>query len=230
MIYDNTIFNADCFEVMKNIKDKVFDVAFTSPPYNRTRNDTYEHFDDIAGNYYDMLCTLTNELLRITKKDVIINIQQNYFNKVDFFKWLGFFAEKIKGVIVWEKTNPQPATNLRDETFSVTNAIEYFIVFSNNPNEFRANNKIKNIITTSVNSEHFEGHGAVMKLCVAEHFIINFTKVGDLVFDPFFGMGTTGVACKKNKRNYCGCEIVEVYKKEAEKRIKSLPLEFEFQC
>lgn len=224
----NVIINQDCFDFMKKCEDNSFDVSFTSPPYNRVRNDVYEHFEDVNENYYEMLVTLTTELLRITKKDVIVNVQQNHFNKVDFFKWIGFFSTKIKGVIVWEKSNPQPSTNYKDDTYSITNAIEYFIVFNNKPNEFRANNKIKNIITTSVNSEHFEGHGAVMKLSVAEHFIINFTKVGDLVFDPFFGMGTTGVASKKNKRNYCGCEIVEVYKKEAEKRIKNMPLEFEF--
>lgn len=87
------------------------------------------------------------------------------------FKYIGFYAEKIKGIIVWEKTNPQPATNFRDNEYSVTNAYEFFFVLGESGEEFRANNKIKNIISTPVNSEHFDGHGAVMRKDVADWFI-----------------------------------------------------------
>jgi DNA modification methylase len=59
-----------------------------------------------------------------------------------------------------------------------------------------------------------------MKLEIAEWFIQNFTKKGDYVFDPFFGCGTTGVACIHNGRRWGGVELIPEYKQIAEKRIK----------
>jgi site-specific DNA-methyltransferase (adenine-specific) len=223
----NTIYNEDCFEFMKRQSDNSFDVSFTSPPYNRVRNDTYAEFDDVNDNYLEMLDKLTDELLRITKKDVIINVQQNMYNKAGFFRWLGDKSAYIKGVVVWIKNNPLPNSNYResDKTYSVTNAFEYFVVFSKDPKEFRANNSIYNYIRSNVNSEHFEGHGAVMKKQIAEHFISNFTKEGDIVFDPFMGIGTTAVVCRDYNRGYVGCEIVAKYCDMADRRIKDSGLQ-----
>lgn len=88
---------------MKEIKDNQFDVAITSPPYNRVRNDKYAHYDDVKNNYYKMIVDVTNELLRVCKKDVIVNIQATYFNKKDVYKYIGYFADKLKGIVIWEK-------------------------------------------------------------------------------------------------------------------------------
>lgn len=225
----NKIINDDCFEVMKKLPDCCFDDTFTSPPYNRVRNDTYEYFDDINDNYCDMLIELANQCLRLTKGNVIINIQQNMCNKEDFFKWLGVFAKNIKGIVIWEKLNPQPATNYRDDgTYSVTNAFEYFVIMGKDNKEFRANHKFSNVITSYVNSEHFEGHGAVMKLSVAEKMILNFTAKNGIVFDPFMGLGTTAIACHKNHRNYFGCEISPEYYEQCMKRVNDFKKQLTF--
>jgi site-specific DNA-methyltransferase (adenine-specific) len=37
------------------------------------------------------------------------------------------------------------------------------------------------------------------------------TKPGDFVLDPFFGSGTVGVVCVKNKRQYVGIELNPEY-------------------
>lgn len=47
----------------------------------------------------------------------------------------------------------------------------------------------------------------------------NYTQPGDLVFDPFAGSGTTGVACIKTDRNFIGCEISPHYHAIASKRL-----------
>ena len=210
----------DCIEFIKNLEGEPFDVAFTSPPYNRIRDDTYSEFHDVNDHYYEMLCNLTENLLRLTKGNVIINIQMNMCNKADVARWHGRFADSLKGVVVWCKNNPQPATNFRNGVYSVTNAYENFYVLGKDSTEFTANNKIYNYIVSNVNSKHYEGHGAVMKLEVAEFFIENFTKENDFVFDPFMGCGTTAVACMHLKRRWGGCEIVPKYKDMAERRIR----------
>ena len=218
----NKIYNMDCIDGMKQMPSKSVDVSFTSPPYNRIRNDTYAYYDDAKDDYYEFIVQVTDELLRLSKKQVIVNIQANHFNKKEVWRYIGNYASNLKGIIVWEKTNPQPATNFRDNEFSITNAYEFFFVLGENADEFRAHNKIKNIISTPVNSEHFDGHGAVMRKSVADWFISNFTKHGDTVLDPFMGCGTTALSCYHLGRNYIGFEIVKQYCEIAENRLSQL--------
>ena len=55
------------------------------------------------------------------------------------------------------------------------------------------------------------------------------TKIGDTIFDPFMGSGTTGVACVKLGRNFIGCEIHEPYFRIAEKRIAEAQLQMRLE-
>jgi len=41
--------------------------------------------------------------------------------------------------------------------------------------------------------------------------IDEFTDPGDLVFDPFAGSATTGVACVMRGRRFIGCELQDRY-------------------
>jgi DNA modification methylase len=54
----------------------------------------------------------------------------------------------------------------------------------------------------------------LMKWCIEK-----ISKPGDIIFDPFMGSGTTGVACVQTGRNFIGIEIDPGYFKIAEKRI-----------
>lgn len=55
------------------------------------------------------------------------------------------------------------------------------------------------------------------------------SKVGDVVFDPFLGSGTTSVVAKKLGRHYCGVEINEEYCLWAEKRLEKATLDTSIQ-
>jgi DNA modification methylase len=77
------VVNANCFDVLKRMPDSCIDVTFTSPPFNRKRNDTYKYYDDILEQYYEMLVSLTEELIRVTRGYVILNLQPNYYCKTD---------------------------------------------------------------------------------------------------------------------------------------------------
>jgi modification methylase len=52
--------------------------------------------------------------------------------------------------------------------------------------------------------------------------ILSTTKPGDVILDPFFGVGTTGAAAKRLGRHFIGIERDEGYAKVAEKRIKAV--------
>jgi len=195
------------------MEDNSIDHVFTSPPYNRKRNDKYEHYDDTVVNYYKLIKDSIEQSLRISKGYVIFNIQKNYYNKADVFKLLGTFADKIVEVIIWEKSNPMPAAAL-----AITNAYEFFLILGDKP--LKSNTTYtKNIITTSVNGKMPESHKAVMKQEVADWFIEKFTKEGDTVLDPFAGTGTTGVACKNLNRNYILIEQEPEYVKIIKDRL-----------
>ncbi len=53
-----------------------------------------------------------------------------------------------------------------------------------------------------------------------ERFVLSMTNKGDLVVDPFIGVGTTAIAAVKHGRRAAGAEIVESYIEIAIERIK----------
>ena len=199
----NKIYNEDCLETMRNMPDNFVDVVFTSPPYNRKRNDKYEFYDDCKDNYYEFLIGVIDECIRVSKGNVYINIMKNYYNKKEVFKLLGKYHADIYELFIWEKSNPLPASG-----FSITNAYEFVICLGT---KLKSNKTYtKNHITTSVAKMH-KHHKAVMNEKVAEFFINNFTKQNDVIYDPFMGIGTTAKICKLNGRHYIGSEIIKEY-------------------
>jgi DNA modification methylase len=74
-----------------------------------------------------------------------------------------------------------------------------------------------------INTKPFKGaHFAVFpeELCVKP--ILSSSRVGDVVFDPFIGSGTTAVVAKKLGRRFLGCDISPEYVKMAVRRIEAL--------
>jgi DNA modification methylase len=63
-------------------------------------------------------------------------------------------------------------------------------------------------------------HPAVYPEKLAEDHIISWTKIGDTVFDPMSGSGTTLKMAYKNGRNYIGCDISSEYVEIAKERLK----------
>ena len=62
-------------------------------------------------------------------------------------------------------------------------------------------------------------HPAIYPVELCEFFIKAFSNQGDVVFDPFLGSGTTGVASIKTDRNFVGCELDRKYFKLAQERL-----------
>ena len=205
MLEHNKIYNGNCFDLFPQMEDNEVDYVFTSPPYNRKRNDKYTFYNDQLTDYYGFLLNLIEECRRVAKKYVFLNIQTNYYNASDEYALIGTYREKIRQIIVWEKSNPMPASGK-----NITNSYELFIVLGEEA--LKSNfTYTKNIITTSVNSKMPKEHKAVMHPDVADWFIKTFTKEGETILDPCMGVGTTAIACISNNRNYIGFEISKEY-------------------
>lgn len=213
MLETNKIYNESCFETFRGIPDKSLDFVFTSPPYNRKRNDKYTFYNDAVVNYFDMLDKLIEESMRVSRKYVFINIMKNYYNSSEVYRLFGKYHDKIAEVFVWEKSNPLPASG-----FSITNAFEYIIAFGEKG--LKSNRTYtKNHLTTSV-ARMPKDHKAVMHMDVSDYFIENFMKKGDSCYDPFFGTGTTAISCNKFGVSWAGSEIAKEYVEIAKKRIE----------
>ena len=213
------LINADCLTYMKTMEDKTIDFVLTSPPYNRKRNDKYELYDDLIVDYYEFNVEVINQLLRLTKNYVFYNIQTNFYNKQDVYKLIGKFSKNIKEIIIWEKSNPLPASGK-----AITNAVEYFIVLGDKP--LKSNTTYtKNIIKSSVNSNMPKFHKAVMKQEIADLIIEKFAYNSNNVFDPFMGLGTTGIAAAKNNKDFIGIELIKEYYDYAKDKLNELQQE-----
>ena len=52
-----------------------------------------------------------------------------------------------------------------------------------------------------------------------DRFVLSLTPKNGVVFDPFAGVASAGVAAILHNRRFCGCEIDEYYVEEGAKRI-----------
>ncbi len=65
-------------------------------------------------------------------------------------------------------------------------------------------------------------HSAAFPLELPSWFMKLFTRKGDIILDPFMGIGTTGMAAVLLERNYMGIEISGEYVREARNNIKKV--------
>ena len=203
---DNLILG-DSTVVIKTFANEQFDTVFTSPPYNRKRDDKYASFTDISYDYFDFLVESIEQCLRVCKGNVFYNVQKNFYNRVELYKLFGHFAEQIIETIIWHKSNPMPNPH-------VINAYEYILVLSNNNTALKANDTYtQNHFCTPVYSEnpYKKQHRAVMHPKAVEYILRSFCKSNESVLDPFMGTGTTGVVCKQFGMEFTGIELVEEY-------------------
>jgi DNA modification methylase len=209
------LIHGNCFTEMKKMANDSFDVVFTSPPYNRKRNDKYNNHTDIVDNYYQFLHDSVSDCLRVCGGNVFYNIQKNSYNRADVHKLMGAFASELIEVIIWHKSNPMPNPH-------VINAYEYILVFSSSNNSLKANKTYtKNHFTTPVYSSnpYKKIHRAVMNPDACSYVLRSFASAGDTVLDPFMGVGTTGAVCSTLGMNFTGIEQGEEYYECCKKRL-----------
>ena len=235
------LLQGDCLEVMRSIPDNSVDLILTSPPYNmnlRIRNGKYcsrqivkeistkyASFDDNLpmDDYFEFNKNVLNECLRVSDL-VFFNVQILTGNKPALFRLMGEFHDRIKELIVWDKLNAQPAIgkNVMNSQF------EILLVLQNSKPESRAfssaqfdRGTLSNLWGIKRGKKVDKNHGAVFPLELAEKVIANFSKTGQVVLDPFMGVGTSGVAAKILGRKFIGIEIDPNYFAIAKNRIES---------
>ena len=234
-----TMMHLDCMEYMATLPDKSIKLILTSPPYNmRTRirngkyttreksehfSKKYHHFEDALtlDEYFEFHKKAINEMIRISEL-TLYNIQIVTGSKEALFKLIGYFSEYIKDIIIWDKGHGQPSMH----EGVLNKATEFIIVFCSsktagrfikNSNFERGN--LADIWRVGKDLNCTESHKASFPIRLAEMAILNFSKEGDLIFDPFMGLGTSCVAALSLNRKFVGTELISDYFNEAVLRV-----------
>ena len=107
----------DCLQIMKEMKDQSVDVVFTSPPYNDSgtterdkemkRHMKYENVE-FRDDWFEWQCECIDEMVRLSRKYVLYNVQALLSNKQDVYRLIGHYADQIHQILIWYKPNAQP--------------------------------------------------------------------------------------------------------------------------
>ena len=204
------IYNEDCRETIKKL-DNV-DYIFTVPPDFEELDLTPFKDDDVYYGFLQEVFLGLTEIsdtitVAITDRKFKAQIVPKHTYIIDWFLINGYNLVSHK---IWQKTEK---INLYRLTYT------HVMTFSGSkPKQAWQREFMYDIFTDT--EEKFEKYPYGIALGVVEKCIRNFTKEGDVVYDPFMGSGTTAVACLNNKRDFIGSEINEEYYKLAEKRWK----------
>ena len=221
--------NGNCLiELPKLINEGIkADFVFTSPPYNRIRNDKYENYQDTLSeeDYLKLLYDSTDSSLELVGENgfVFVNNRATYYNAPQIYEYIGHYSKQMSHIIIQVFNNPQPNDNYRKETndYSLTTSYEYFFVLNKNRKALRCNfGYTKNVVFSNVTTNPYAKiHHATMNPKVSDWFVKTFTKENDLIVDPFMGLGTTGISALKMGRKFIGIEKDKTYCDIATKRL-----------
>ena len=208
----NTVWQGDCFKLMKVMPDKSVDLILTDPPYN-AKNIGPDRKTYIVGQMqlptreYKKFCRdWFREAKRIGKAIVFtpgIANTHNYpqpFWQVCWHKPAAVSFNRMGGYNAWEPifVYGKPVERLgqdfkKQDTLNLTPGIE-------------------------------KQHPCPKPLPLWGWLVQKFSKEGDLVFDPFMGSFTTAKVCQDLNRKWIGAEKAEEYCEIGRQRLRQQTL------
>lgn len=213
----HTFYNADCWKTFEKIPEASVDLVVSDPPYlidmqslgdrkTRIGQSIKKSLPNVSSfaNGFDIR-RLYSALKRLQPK---INVYL-FCNKSQIPEYIKVFVEEGKclfDVLVWYKTNAIPAFKHR-----YLSDKEYLLYFKESGAYCNPTSKI-NATTVfnapmTVKEKTLYGHPTVKPLKLIERAIMNSSREGDLILDPFAGTGTTAVAAYNLNRDSINIEI-----------------------
>jgi modification methylase len=246
------ILQGDCVDILKSFPEKSVDLIFADPPYNLQLRDALHRPDmtkvDAVNDSWDSFASFSaydaftrswlgacRRVLKPTGTIWVIGSYHNIFRVGTILQDLGFW---ILNDVLWIKTNPMP--NFRGARF--TNAHETLIWASfgkgakytfnyhamkelNGGKQMRSDWWLLSLATGAERVKDDDGnkvHSTQKPESLLYRVILASSHPGDVVLDPFFGTGTTGVVAKKLHRHWIGIEREARYIEAARKRIEAV--------
>ncbi|MEC8788599.1 MAG: site-specific DNA-methyltransferase [Candidatus Thermoplasmatota archaeon] len=242
----NIVINGDSRKLP--IPNNCVHLVVTSPPYNASK--AYDE-DLSLTEYLGLLHEVFSECYRILAPGgrMVVNVA-NLGRKpyIPLASHINLIMHEIgfmhRGEVIWDKSASAGSSCAWGSFQSASNPClrdihEYMLMFSKGDYKLprtkseRAEGRIdtigrdefiqqtKSIWSFSTESARRVNHPAPFPVELPKRCIEMFTFLGDVVFDPFLGSGTTAVAAKQAGRVYIGCDISEEYCEIAEQRLDS---------
>ena len=245
----NKIIVGDSEFVLKQLPDNCIDLIFTSPPYNFGL-DYENHRDGVDWEkYFEKLFSIFKECIRVLKYGgrIIVNVQPLFSDYVPIHHIISnFFMENKliwKGEILWDKHNYNCKYTAWGSWKSPSNPYlkytwEFLEIFCKGDLKHEGDDKMADITADEFKKWVYakwdiqpeynmkkHGHPAMFPEELVERVLKLFSFKGDIILDPFNGVGTTTAVAKKLSRNYLGIDISKEYCKKAEERLKNTQID-----
>ena len=209
IIGDATIYRGDAIELMPSIKA---DLIVADPPYLLTSGgattgnfggcfdtDNYRNDGKIIEcnvDWKDFMPLFYQSLNDDSHCYVMCN-NRHVGNMLSSAKDVGFGFHNL---LVWDKISPTP------NRWYMKN-LEFIGFFYKGKAKYINNCGSKQLIKCQQVDQ--SDHPTEKPVSLMQHYIENSSNIGDVVFDPFCGSGTTGVASIKSNRKFIGIEITQ---------------------
>ena len=208
----------DCLEGLKEIPDGSVDLVLTDPPYGINYASAWikDKSKRLGGIMNDKTPFL--DFIELALKKLKPSGAAHIFTRWDvqqtFIDRITGVGGRVKNVCIWDKCSHgmgdlRSAYGSRYESILFVPGRE-FCFPGKRPQDIIAVAKVP--ATKLV-------HPTQKPVELVERLILDTTRAGDVVLDPFMGSGTTAVACLKTGRNYIGFELDEGYHAIAQKRV-----------
>lgn len=226
------ILQGDSHELIKSIPNNSVDFILTDPPYNLAQHSTGNiplagrsaMNNDLAP--WDLIEfkpeEWIDEFLRILKPNGNLFIFTSY-NQIG--KWYELLDHKFDATnfMVWHKTNPAPKVfkagflNSCELIYTCWNKGHVW----NFINQAEMHNFLESSICMYPERLKEPKHPAQKPVSILKKLITIASNEDAVIFDPFMGVGSTGVAAIELNRKFIGFEISPEYFKAAENRLKN---------
>lgn len=227
------ILNGDFLELVKQMKDKSVDLIVTDPPYPTTKRGSAGNSGGMCqkeefrkGKVFEFNNIKPQEYIpefyRILKDGTHCYIMTNHVNLYEILtvaKESGFHFIKS---LIWNKGN-----KIMGQAYM--SQFEYILFFRKG--KFKKINKCGTADILDVpnkktkNKDGKNIHDTEKPVELMKILIENSSLEGELVLDPFMGVGSTIMASKELNRSYLGIELNEHYFNIAKERIESILVE-----
>ena len=241
------LYQVDCIKFMdiliEKYPDGVFDMIFADPPYFlsnggitcyagkmvKVDKGKWDKSNGVNENHEFNLSWLSR-CQKLLKKNGTIWVSGTHHVIYSVGFAMQQLEMKILNDITWEKLNPPPNLSCRYFTHSTETIIwaakNKYSKHCFNYEEMKKLNNGKQMKTVwsipapNGDEKVFGKHPTQKPLKLLERIILASTLENDLIFDPFSGSSTTGLAAIKLSRLFVGCELEDEYIALSVKRIK----------
>lgn len=181
-----------------DIPSESVDVIITDPPYPADYIDLFDTLGELAAR----VLKPGGSLIAMTGQLYLPRYLALLAKHLDYHWTLAYTTPGGQAVQVWNK-----------EVNTFWKPLLWFIKGD------RDGRWVSDVINTPVNANDKAHHQWGQGIDGMRAIVEKFSNPGDVVFDPFLGGGTTGVAAKQLKRKFIGVEIDETHAQAALQRI-----------